>query len=271
MMLLELADIARSAGVKVVECAGWKERGRPGGMRGVKTIVCHHTATTAPGDHPSLGTIINGRTALVGPLSQYFLSRDGTVYVVAAGRCNHAGVVLRTSFSNEWAVGIEAEAHGVPGAKEDWPEVQMVAYARLCRALQLHYGLSVLDIRGHKEVCSPPGRKSDPDFNMSSFRETVSTTSLDEPAQKPLEEDMSLTDADADRVWNSKNELLLKQSPAGALKTALDRVDADNLQLQVRTGISEALADSQHPLTVRLVELETKLDAILAALSPPKE
>lgn len=188
MMLTMLADVARAAGLHVVEVDGWKTRGRPGGMERVQTVVCHHTANGgAPGTHPSLTTVINGRTGLAGPLSQFMLAKDGTVYVVAAGKCNHAGVVLKDAYSNPNAIGIEAEAKGVPGTAGDWPPEQMLAYARLCRALIDHFHLSVLDVRGHKEVCSPKGRKSDPDFDMTAFRERVANTNLE--ADVPLSTD----------------------------------------------------------------------------------
>jgi N-acetyl-anhydromuramyl-L-alanine amidase AmpD len=190
MMLTDLASVARAAGLDVVETPGWETRTRPGGQASVKTIVCHHTA----GLH-DLRTIIDGRAGLAGPLSHFFLARTGVVYVVAAGKCNHAGVVLKNTYANENAIGIEAEAVGVPGTKGDWPEVQMVAYARLCKALHEHFGLTVLDVRGHKEVCSPPGRKSDPDFNMTAFRERVAHVDL-----TPVEPDMPLTTADVEKI-----------------------------------------------------------------------
>lgn len=59
---------------------------------------------------------------------------------------------------------------------------------------------------------------------------------------------------------NDKNDRL-GQSVSGALKTTYDRVDADNLQKQVSEGIKDALADTNHPLTARLIRLESKLDA----------
>lgn len=88
-------------------------------------------------------------------------------------------------------------------------------------------------------------------------------------AGKTEEENVAIDNADADLIWNSKNELLLKQSPAGALKTTLDRVDADNLQKQTRDGLKGALEDSDHLLTKRLTTLQSTMDAILARLPEP--
>lgn len=170
MLLTSLATIARSAGLKVVEQPGWQTRGH-GQMAGVKAVVCHHTATpaTAPGNYPSLGIVTNGRADLAGPLCNYGLGRDGTVYVVAAGVAWHAGVVLQSWQQNQYSIGIEAEGDGVSA----WPEVQLDAYARLCKAICAAYGLPVSAVLGHKEVCSPRGRKSDPNFDMSQFRARV--------------------------------------------------------------------------------------------------
>lgn len=172
MYLTNLADVARSAGLKVVEQPGWRTRGH-GGMSGVKAVVCHHTAGAATGNAPSLGVVQDGRTGLPGPLSHFVLGRDGTVFVVAAGLAYHAGAVLNNAWSNNWSIGIEAEATGVT----TWPEVQRDAFARLCKALANAFGLPTSAVLGHKEVCSPPGRKIDPNFDMGAFRNRVGSAS----------------------------------------------------------------------------------------------
>jgi N-acetylmuramoyl-L-alanine amidase len=166
--LTNLADIARGAGLRVVEQAGWRTRGH-GPQTGVKTIVCHHTAGAATGNAPSLNVVQNGRPDLDGPLSHFLLARDGTVFVVAAGQCWHTGATWQTSQSNAYAIGIEAEATGTAA----WPPEQMDAYARLCKALCVAFGLGVDRVQGHKEVCSPAGRKTDPNFDMTAFRVRV--------------------------------------------------------------------------------------------------
>jgi hypothetical protein len=86
-----LPQVLLAAGLKVAEQPGWQDRGR-GDVGATKGVMCHHTAGLQTGNMPSLGTVINGRSDLPGPLAQLCLGRDGTFYVVAAGRCNHAGV-----------------------------------------------------------------------------------------------------------------------------------------------------------------------------------
>jgi hypothetical protein len=178
MMLTDLATACRKSGLKVVEVDGWKSRGH-GQMTSVKTIVCHHTATakSASGDYPSLRIVRDGRPDLDGPLAQIGLGRNGTVYVIAAGVCYHAGATFETRQNNWNAIGIEAEHDGI----SPWPAELVDAYARLVRALASHYKVSVANVQGHKEVAKPLGRKSDPNFDMKAFRARVAKA----PAKPP--------------------------------------------------------------------------------------
>lgn len=186
MMLTGLAKLARRTGYPVVEVAGWKTRGRPGGMSDIRTITCHHTANGgAKGNYPSLRVVRDGRTGLPGPLAQLGIGVDGTIYVIAAGKSNHAGVSRSNDYTNSHAIGIEAEAEGVPGDREDWPPKQRESFVRLCRALVNEFpGVQIADVRGHKETCSPAGRKSDPSFSMPAFRTEVTACDLSNPPEE---------------------------------------------------------------------------------------
>ncbi len=176
VMLTWLADVLRDAGLQVIEVPGWKTRGR-GEMSSLKGILAHHTAGPANATGtPSLNLIINGRpppNALPGPLSQLYLARSGVWYVVAAGRCNHAG-------QGEWQgvingnselIGVEAENAGT--VHDPWPETQMDSYERGCAAILKHANLDDVMVGGHKEYARPRGRKIDPTFDMIEFREDV--------------------------------------------------------------------------------------------------
>lgn len=168
MMLTNLADVVRTSGLKVVEVAGWRTRGH-GPMTSVEAVICHHTAGAPTGDYPSLGVVRDGRKGLDGPLSQLGLGRSGTVYVIAAGVCWHAGATFYAWQNNWHAIGIEAEATGTA----EWPSVQYNAYVRLCAALRRGYAVPNSRVLGHKEVAKPLGRKPDPNFNMDVFRRKV--------------------------------------------------------------------------------------------------
>ena len=189
MYATDLADVARAAGLHVTEVDGWKTRGH-GGLDSVRGVVCHHTAgpsaAASPGDFPSLRVVRDGRTSLSGPLCNFGLGRAGTVYVVAAGLAYHAGAVRIASppYANAFMLGIEAENDGVG---EPWPQAQIDAYARLCAALAVHYGFGLGRVLAHKEVCYPPGRKTDPNFDMDPFRRQVGLeiAHLQQPAHVP--------------------------------------------------------------------------------------
>lgn len=175
--LIWLPKVLKDAGLKVAEQPGWKTRGH-GDVGAIKGVICHHTAGPLTGNMPSLRVVTNGTSSLSGPLSQLCLGRDGTFFVVAAGRAFHAG-------RGEWQgirsgntsfIGIEAENTGLTsGPKNDfpWPQVQMDAYERGVAAILQHIGADPIMCCGHKEYRLPKGFKIDPTFNMNVFRAKV--------------------------------------------------------------------------------------------------
>jgi len=173
--LLWLPSVLKAAGLKVALVPGWEQRGLGDAGR-VMGVLCHHTAGSAVGNMPTLNTLVNGRAAsprapaLRGPLAHLGLGRDGTFYVVAAGRCFHAGEGqwngVRSGNTN--FIGIEAEN---TGENEPYPAVQMEAYLHGTAAILLHEGLPSICAAGHKEYA--PTRKIDPRFDMNEFRLNV--------------------------------------------------------------------------------------------------
>lgn len=168
-----LASVLEAASLKVAVVPGWEARGRAE-MGSVLGVMCHHTAGPLTGNMPSLRTLLDGRSDLPGPLSQLGLGRDGTFYVIAAGRCNHAGpgVWQGLATGNTNFIGIEAENTGLPN-DTPWPSVQLDAYRRGVAAILLHVHRPALFCVGHKEYATPNGRKDDPDFDMLTFRRDV--------------------------------------------------------------------------------------------------
>ncbi len=162
----------KEAGLKVALVDGWESRGR-GDVGRIEGVICHHTAGPKVGNMPSLNTLLNGRPDLQGPLSQVGLGRDGTYYVIAAGRCNHAGAGIWKNISsgNTNFIGIEAENTGL--ADDPWPDVQIDAYRRGAAAILKHVGHGAEFCCGHKEYALPAGRKNDPLFDMDAFRAAV--------------------------------------------------------------------------------------------------
>jgi N-acetyl-anhydromuramyl-L-alanine amidase AmpD len=107
-------------------------------------------------------------------LSQLCLGRDGTFFIVAAGRSNHAGAGnwQGVTSGNSSFIGIEAENTGqTAGPNADpWPAVQLEAYRRGVAAILEKIRADAIMCCGHKEYALPIGRKSDPTFDMGDFR-----------------------------------------------------------------------------------------------------
>lgn len=182
--LIWLATVLENAGLKVAEVAGWQNRGRPSPMKTIKGVMCHHTVGPKSGNMPSLNVLINGRSGLPGPLSQLGLGRDGTFYIIAAGRCNHAGKGIWNGETdgNGCFIGIEAENTG----SEPWPDIQLDAYRRGVAAILTHIGATTADMCcGHKEYRLPLGTKPDPHtVDMDIFRSEVKAI-MDGTTQSP--------------------------------------------------------------------------------------
>lgn len=176
--LLWLPEVLRNAGVKVEEVKGWQYRGH-GDVKDIQGVLLHHTAGSSHGNMPSLDTVVRGRSDLLGPLCNLALGRDGTYYVVAAGKAWHAGTGHFPGISNDGnshLIGIEAENTGYlhgPRAEQPWSAPQMEAYKKGVLALLKHKNLPVKNAIGHKEWA--PSRKTDPTFDMNEFRHDLTT------------------------------------------------------------------------------------------------
>ena len=148
-----VVEALRDHGLTVGFVPGWERRGSSSfNPRG---HVVHHDAgsnwTTPP------GILISGRSDLPGPLCNFALGRDGKVWMVAAGRANHAGTgSWRGLVGNSSVWGTEANNRGTG---EMWPDVQIDAYARLCAATCDYSGFSAEMVCRHVEWTS---RKIDP-------------------------------------------------------------------------------------------------------------
>ncbi|HSE16307.1 MAG TPA: N-acetylmuramoyl-L-alanine amidase [Pyrinomonadaceae bacterium] len=181
-----LPGVLKDAGLKVSLVDGWEERGL-GDVGNIFGVICHHTGVKNPSklNMPTLKSLRDGRkaepglAALPGPLAQLGLGRDGTYFVIAAGRAAHAGKGSFKGVSgNRQFIGIEAENSG--SSNDPWPAVQLDAYQRGVAAILKHLGKDESFCCGHKEYA--PGRKDDPSLNMNAFRLAVGTFMNGAPA-----------------------------------------------------------------------------------------
>lgn len=148
-----LADALRSDPVvepRVIEVDGWRDRGRPPDRFSYlpSGVLGHHTACMANiGHEPSgcLRVIRDGHGGTPGPIAQLLLSLtptgvrwtgnnlDPRVYVVAAGRSNHAGGGVYpwgAPAGNGSSIGLE-----VCGPPDYWPDELVDIRARVEAAL----------------------------------------------------------------------------------------------------------------------------------------
>lgn len=183
--LTDLADAARGSGLKVIELPGWKTRSRPASAGGFSPhgVLCHHTGGASDDRAYVDWMALTGRSDLPAPLCQLALDRQGTVYVLAAGRANHAGDAKSTGpmpagDGNSLYIGIEALNTGTEG----WTATQYDAYARLCAALCKHYRWPADNVRAHRET-SLTGKWDPGGLDMPTFRDDIATLMEDDMAQ----------------------------------------------------------------------------------------
>lgn len=160
--LVGLGTQLRRAGLKVKKIRGWENRGRnvPFTPRGT---CFHHTASGRnSGNAPCLGLVLRGTSAVPGPLANILIGRDGTIFLVAAGYANHAGLggpnrgVPKNS-GNRYLVGFECENDG---RGEPWPREQLLAIDTAFAVTLKFLKRRVRRHQAHKEYA--PDRKIDP-------------------------------------------------------------------------------------------------------------
>jgi hypothetical protein len=137
-----------------------------------------------PTDFPSLNLITyQGNATTPPPLANLGLGRSGTIYVIAAGRANHAGEGnWRGLMGNASVLGIEAEHTGK--ASDPWPAAQLDAYVKLSAQICQRAGFGVEMVCGHKEWA--PRRKIDPiSLDMDDMRRRIARAMEDEMEPVP--------------------------------------------------------------------------------------
>lgn len=160
MRLTWLADALRAHGLRVVEVSGWKTRGStdfdPIGMTWHATAGSRNA--TAQGE---VNVILNGSTSAPPPIAQLMIWRDGTIYVCAAGRCNHNLTGWggpNQGLGNSSLLGIEM-ANDNRG--EPWPSAQLDAARRATAVIMKRLGANPMKrLAAHFE--HQPGAKTDP-------------------------------------------------------------------------------------------------------------
>lgn len=237
-----LAALRAEGITKIVEMPGWKTHNRNEGRAWgeVHGLAVHHTAGVGTG---MANYCYKGSAALPGPLVQDFLAKDGTLYLVGNGRCNHAGTIAANAHDaiandampftgtlkpdssepydgNRELYGLEIENRG--DGSDPYPAAQYDVAVRWAAARCRVHDWTAGSIAGHKELTR---RKTDPSFSMPVFRENV----RDRLDHSPSGEDTDMAGLTAKQVWGYKNTEQGETSDAYAYlrntKTVADEID----------------------------------------------
>ncbi|MFD5221333.1 N-acetylmuramoyl-L-alanine amidase [Streptomyces tendae] len=184
----------KAEGCQVVEYKSWRthNRNHKGAWGPVNGVVIHHTVSS--GEASSVDLCYNGHADLPGPLCHTVGGKSGKLYMVSAGRANHAGsgdddVLAAVIAEKPLPADNEANTDGnsrfygieivnLGNGKDTYPAVQYDAAVRWAAAICRAHGWNERSVIGHKEW--QPG-KIDPhgpvegrgDFSMDRFRADV--------------------------------------------------------------------------------------------------
>ncbi len=194
---LWLADILKSYSptLTVRELPSWQQYGH-GDFADIRGVMVHHTGNAAE----TAESIRRGRPDLPGPLSNLHIAPDGTVTVVAAGVCWHAGrgsyPWLPTNMGNQHLIGIECawprNTALTPATQhlERWPDAQIIAMRDTCAAIMLRLGYPATRVIAHKEYAGAAQGKWDPgNLDMVWFRGEVAKAMRGEFKPQPPQPD----------------------------------------------------------------------------------
>lgn len=153
---LWLADVLRAAGLTVVEHDGWKTRGH-GDFTILRAVVWHHDGSPE-GDSPGVPGFMLSHWDIAA--ANCWVDLAGRWHLLAAGVSYHAGRVLPGKPGNHESLGVETDHT----TGETWSGVFMLdSLRRGTAAILAHLHKAETGLEFHKTICSPVGRKNDPD------------------------------------------------------------------------------------------------------------
>lgn len=182
--ITDLPDVLRAAGIEVVLHDGWRTRGLSTSKPfEPEYLIWHHDASPA-GDSPGVPASMIRNYAKAG--AQIWVDRRGRWHFIASGRAAHAGTVLPGMPDNYDSVGIETDHT----TGEAWPPALLASLRKGTAAILAHWRVSAArGLHFHKSVCSPRGRKVDPDgLDLAAERDRVHAlmvTATPPPASLP--------------------------------------------------------------------------------------
>ncbi|SDP08769.1 hypothetical protein SAMN04515671_2908 [Nakamurella panacisegetis] len=272
--LANAANVLRAAGLTVVEMPGWAERGESDGQFMNLGLILHHDGMgLGYDDDPSNDANVPANMAPLGhDGSQFWVSRTGVWYCMAAGRKWHAGKgpgwgSIPADGGNTRCAGIETDhTIGNPWSPELARSILVGS-----RALALAYGYDVDQFCcGHREFA--PGRKSDPEnYDLDAWRAYMKAPAAPAAPATTAPQTDWIDDLMASPAERKAFAAEIAQAVLGALidpdgsgpapASGFGRLIADVQQVQreVRADVA-TLADARHD---NGQALNAKLDLIL--------
>lgn len=181
-----LADVLRAEGLNVIEHEGWLNRGH-GDFRDVRGVMGHHTAGGGVNDWR---VVQDGRPGLAGPLAQLVIEKDGSVRVIAAGVCWHAGNGAGSAWAGKFTtdanwhvIGWEAVSRGTP--PWDWTGAQLESMRKVTAAILRHLGKGADWFCGHLEYNLRDGKIDPAGVDLNVFRNDVQWMIDNPPGRGP--------------------------------------------------------------------------------------
>lgn len=205
-----LADVLKAyqPPLKVRELDAWQQYGH-GDFGQIWGVMVHHTGNA----RETAESIRRGRPDLPGPLSNLHIAPDGTVTVVAAGVCWHAGrgtyAGIPTDMGNQVLIGIECawpfDTTITPATqtRERWPDPQIIAMRDTCAAICQKLGVGSSRVIGHKEYAGRAQGKWDPGhLDMNWFRKEITKSMKGQFTVKPPEPVKPMSDRELlEAIW----------------------------------------------------------------------
>lgn len=231
--LTDLADTLRAAGLTVVELDGWRGRGRPAstGDFDPRGVLWHHTGGASDGSTYARWMAETGRSDLPAPLCQLAVGRDGTWYVCASGRANHAGTSRASGpipggDGNELYLGVECMNTG----SEGWSPAQYDAMVTGGAALAARYGWPAPTHRAHRET-STTGKWDPGLLDMDRFRSDIANHQEDPMAQ--------FTEKDIRKIVAEETTTVVDAALAPVVRK-LDRATTKLKKLVTKENVTQA-------------------------------
>lgn len=270
----KLLKALRDEGLRVVEHRNWRmhNRNHVGSFGPVHGVMIHHTVTSGDTEQQTLNSVelcYNGHASLPGPLCQGVIAKDGTVYLVGNGRCNHAGLgdgdVLQAVIDevappadnqtdtdgNRHFYGFECINRG--DGNDPWPEAQLLAMEKASAALCRAHGWSYRSVIRHLDW--QPGKVDPRGVDWSAMQSRIRTRLAGGTAPTPPPEaDMPLTTEDVKKILTTDNIL---KAPADAADAATNTHWTLATHVQETTSKVRSLHGAVALLAAKVEALET--------------